>query len=354
LKASTNRLLTVLASLVVALLIAEIFLRFKIERELSESQVIVRAPGAGLGPLLTDRAYPYRLERLRRDGAELVLTNVDRERRYAIRRGERRGARVIALGDSLTEIWNVPGFENWVTLLEAELHAEAIPIGVGGYNTAHEVGLFIDEFSDLDSDVLVLEMSANDGQVLRVRPRGSQDFVVPNVRCKTPVEIRLGRLPETPAEGRWPDVDVVAFDCRERTFDRLLGSRLLWTIDRFLFAKKGDETYGTRLVAADSSQRDALRKLRDWSDSRRIPVLIVVFPLLSNKRTQVEARYFDAVAAESGFPVLDLTAGLSSRGSLESFRNTPSDPIHPNVLGHHVAAELVAERLRREKMLPER
>lgn len=99
--------------------------------------------------------------------------------------------------------------------------------------------------------------------------------------------------------------------------------------------------------------RSSFQKIRDLSIKHNFPVLLVVFPLL-DKTPQATFQDYHwhavhqqvlAAAQENDFDTLDLLPAFANYMPLD-LKIKASDRLHPNELGHRVAAEAIFEKLR--------
>jgi lysophospholipase L1-like esterase len=245
--------------------------------------------------------------------------------------------RVVAVGDSLTEEWNIPGFTNYTdflrTALERELPGwkiEVLPLGVGGYNTWQEMHFYRESFERLQTDVLILQYCGNDGDVMSLKKRNS------SLPCP---------------DNEWPEYEIVGTRIGRPDFSRtgfgFLHSRLLWLLNnRSSVAQTLDRC--VQLPGSDE-QRTALRWFRDMSRSSRIPFFVVVFPFFDDGNSQAELTYAKGLLDETKVEYLDLLPEFRERGPLSTMGR---DLYHPNSEGHRTAAEAILRFLKRQGLLP--
>lgn len=337
-----RRALLVFFSLLVAWGAGELVMSQRVPRYVSQVNRLVRTPGAGLGELLPASPIPYRLERMRVEGDALRLDTADGPRHFSLKRSDR--VRVVALGDSLTELWNLAGYHNWVDDLGTLAKVETVPVGVGGYNTAHEVAYLTADLSGLEADVLLLQMCPNDAEVLYLHDRESNGAMPKLAVCPTPNVFEVLKTHGSSEDQLWSRYEAISFDCRERTFGRFAGSRVLWTIDHALKRPDRDDVYGTRLVEATPDQRRSLAQLAAHASGKGMRLMAVLFPFFA-ERPQIELELFRRLLSEAKIPFLDLTPAFQRDRTLDAWRLTKPDPYHPNAEGHARAAQAVSERL---------
>jgi lysophospholipase L1-like esterase len=94
-----------------------------------------------------------------------------------------------------------------------------------------------------------------------------------------------------------------------------------------------------------------LRALGAIERTRHVPVVLLIFPLMEDTRVAYPwidiHRRVSAAAREQGLHVIDLLSKYRAVG----FANVRTDSVHPNALGHRIAAGAVLEFLVREKLL---
>lgn len=337
-----GRAALVVAAALAALGIAEGVLRSTMEPRFARAHELVRREGAGFGPVEPRGPIPYRLERIEPSEEGIRIETADGVREHSWRPAPGR-ARIVGLGDSNTEIWNLPGYRPWPDRLDEALPGtEVIGLGVGGWNTRAEVAWLHDDLARLWADVLLLQVSPNDAERIVVRPRDRDELRMASP-CPLPDAVRFG--PEDP-RGRWDGYDVLSFDCVERDFAALpFGGRLLWLWDWHLGGASA-----ARVIAVDRAQRDALWRLSHWARAHEAALLAVLFPVLED-RAQIELAHQKALLEELDIGYLDLTEAFAERG-LEGLRRDPDDSLHPGDEGHALAAEEIARALRARDLLP--
>jgi lysophospholipase L1-like esterase len=97
----------------------------------------------------------------------------------------------------------------------------------------------------------------------------------------------------------------------------------------------------------------AFRKLYTLTKSEEIPVVVVVFPHLVEEMDMHDARMSSSIqkwCKELGWGYVDLQKLYKSYG-LSALRVNSDDPIHPNSLGHRIAAEAIIEKLKQMAVL---
>ncbi|HZS90120.1 MAG TPA: hypothetical protein VFE42_21810, partial [Chloroflexota bacterium] len=82
-----------------------------------------------------------------------------------------------------------------------------------------------------------------------------------------------------------------------------------------------------------------------------VPVVLIIFPLMEDTRVAYPwldiHRRVGAAAREQGLHVIDLLPAYRAAG----FANVHTDSVHPNALGHRLAAEALFQLLARDRLL---
>jgi lysophospholipase L1-like esterase len=235
--------------------------------------------------------------------------------------------RIVIVGDSLTELWQIPGYQNYTDFLKntfskhmPNVDVEIIPIGVGGYNTWQEMHFYKANFQALEKDVLILQLCPNDIDVMEIKPKDNLEE--PN---------------------NWPDYDIIGrrFFAPDYSKFRInfVESRLLWWLNRLTLPRHLDlYLHSSKVKSINSQQRDALT----WFNTTKkaeIKFFTVLFPVFHNSHSQPELEYLRSLLANLKIEYLDLLPHLQQYG-LENLR-VPYDYIHPNKEGHTRAAEAI-------------
>jgi lysophospholipase L1-like esterase len=339
-KRITMMAFTAAGGLLLGAAIAEIALRLvKLDSEEAVLHYTIQRNSPLFSPVL-DASSPlfYTYDGIRVDGGRLAISYPGRRTRRVVPLAKPPNTfRITAVGDSLTEHWDLPGYTNYTDFLEEALGrglpgrtVEVLPIGIGGYNTWQERHYFERYLSRLETDMLLLQYCANDADVMRLRPRA----------------------PGSPVPGNeWPSHEIVGERFGRPDYSgSAIGpfhSRLLWLIRRQLSSFPG--LVGYRQVAGNTEQRDALVWFRDLAAARKIPLLVVVFPLLDDAYAQPESRYIRSLLENLGIDCVDVLPALKEHGPLAELAR---DVYHPTNEGHRFVALAILDHLRKTGLLP--
>jgi lysophospholipase L1-like esterase len=221
--------------------------------------------------------------------------------------------RVVVLGDSVAAAIALPYRRRVFTLVEQGLsgpegrQAEVLNFGVNGYSTSQEAAMLEEIVAPFTPDMIILQYCIND--------------FTPAAWFRDPPSLL---------------VDLVA-------------SRY----DRSVIYGYPDASYFEEQYRTDergwSNVRTGLAKIGGYSRSRSIPALLVIFPLFertgwhrgaaSRRHAQVQQ-----LGQSSGFEVLDLLP-VYDKYPVGKIRHERWDNLHPNELGHRLAAEAILRKL---------
>jgi lysophospholipase L1-like esterase len=332
------RLAAIAVGILFAVLIAEFAVRVFFPPTTTIRYTIQRNSGYFSSNLIPDSPLFYTYSGFETDGRNFLKVHYpdNRLRKFSFRKPANT-FRVVAVGDSLTEEWNLPGFVNYTDFLRAAITEElrrrkvhVLPLGVGGYNTWQEMNFFRDNWQRVQTDVLLLECCPNDADVMTLKKRN----------------------PNQPApNNEWPEYELVGTRVGQPDFSRggidFLQSRLLWRLKDH--SPASPSLNGGVQLPGNDQQRTAFIWFRDNSRERQIPFLVVLFPLFDDNNAQTELTYVKRLLDEIGVEYLDLLPELQKRGRLSALGR---DLYHPNTAGHRYAAEAILRYLKRHGLLP--
>lgn len=327
-----KRITLIIGSLLLGAVAAEIALRFiGLENEEPVVRYTIQRNSSLFSPALdasTSLFYTY--AGIQVDGEHLTIRYPVRQSRIVPLVKPQATIRIAAIGDSLTEQWDLPGYANYTNFLEELLRErvpggnhEVLPLGIGGYNTWQQRHFFERYLSRLETDVLLLQYCANDGDVMTLRPR-EPGAPVPTDEWPS-YEIAGERF------GR-PDYAVSAIGP--------VHSRLLWLISHRLSSPQA--LHGYHQVAGNEQQRNAFIWFRNLAAARGIPLLVVIFPLLDDSYPQPESRYIKHLLSNLGIDHFDVLPALLESGPLALLAR---DLYHPTNEGHRLVARAILDYL---------
>jgi len=227
--------------------------------------------------------------------------------------------RIVAMGASVAFGWTVSNEESYPGHLERRLNErakgtdrkyEVLNFGVGGYSTRDEVAALEGKALALDPDLVIIDFHPNGPESEPVQPL-HQVFHEPEW---------------------WENWNVLRLLAHGR---RQWG---IWTLGggeqyRYLASPEGPH-WPTLLKAYDKAQA--------LCEPRGVPVIIVIFPTLGNRKLWSEYPFADihaqviAAATERGFVPVDILPVYTNSGY--DVPTIAADAEHPNSLGLDLAA----------------
>ncbi len=324
-------------------------------------------------------------------------TNEDGFWRYGYqnlsRKKENGTYRIMVFGDSITFGYGVSPKKNYTTVLDkkflnSSLHSNSVEVinsGVSGYNTLQEVELFRVRGVNYDPDLIIIGFCFNDavinsseliqlnaelnnqlkkyGKGLKVpfveRPEGLLKFLLEKSQLFSYVYKRLEKKKisknyqnaflslanENQEKYRKKEVDEKKFAelqnnnttllrnldiTKEELLDQNWGNHYsMWTLDR------------TESIQGWSRIEYAADLLKEIQVKKDFEVLIVIFPMLLDFKKypfRDVHKFFKSEFENMGFSVLDLLP-YYSKYDVNKLYTKNRDTIHPNALGHIIAAD---------------
>jgi hypothetical protein len=245
--------------------------------------------------------------------------------------------RIIILGDSIAcagELGSKElGFSNRMKeILQrnySNVNFDVLLCASGGWSTTQEVIAYEKYFQDIRHDLVILAYCQNDDAEAyqRIRKIGGKTVLA---FYKTGVPY-LSSIP----------------------FNKFFTERLL--IARFINEHliKLSQCYSLSFDISYCLIRDdkiylALRKLYTLTKSKGIPVIVAVFPQLDEENDVHDVRISSLLekwCKELGWGYVNLKEPFKAY-ELSALRVNPKDSIHPNSLGHRIAADAIVEELK--------
>lgn len=256
--------------------------------------------------------------------------------------------RILALGDSITESPYLKQEERYIErVAEAlvnkyKINVEVVNAATAGYNTWQELGMLKGKGIALAPDLIIVGICLND--YVRVMP--------------TLKKTLFGRVCENLRDGskaRHFDFLYQRSDLYKLVYD------LLYNMRRGIHSEEGYETYMER-YAFDIKEKDFLNWRKPFLDMAEVAaggnseILFVIFPL-KNEVLNKEPYSYEPLSdffKKEWFYYIDLIGDFNaySRDNNVLFRT--KDLIHPNALGHRIAAERISEYIINKNLLTRR
>lgn len=239
--------------------------------------------------------------------------------------------RILVLGDSVTEGYGVEWHSVMSHRLQEQLgnNFEVINMSAGGLNTPQEVHLLKQNGMKYQPDLVVLNFILNDCDFY-TNFRGIESYIADKES-----KIGLLHLPITPGIKRWLKSSALIYFFKER-IENLRG--------RVFGLRQTD--YFTRLWSKEENRQKVVRSFEELGDLQKegnFKVVVVVWPLITEYREYAFRPIHEWIkeqAQRNGFSTIDLLPYFS-RIPFRALQVTAEDNIHPNELGHKIAAETV-------------
>lgn len=312
--------------------------------------------------------------------------------------------RILVLGDSFMEAYQVPLEQSLPWLLQEELAprgVEVLNLGVGGYGTAQALLALQEEGLGYRPDLVVLAFFAgndvqNNSWAIEAALHGEDEpttFSRPYARASSldaPLEWRPpDRARLEPHARRWRERRHSSLDALRRALQPAMVANLVERATASLWSRlTSREAYDPQLLFGwpflrEVSDPDAARLWDDaWTSTRRLlleidrvarsagarfAVLIVPTPMQVDARVlaAVEAAYpeldfdplrinreLDRFCAEAGIPLLDPTAALAREEAAGRPMYYRLEDRHWNASGQRFATDLLAEFLVERGLVP--
>jgi lysophospholipase L1-like esterase len=249
--------------------------------------------------------------------------------------------RILVVGDSIVQGDSasdaVPLDHVMANAMEDALNAaagepayEVFSTGVAGYNVVQEVAFLKRRGLDLDPDLVVIGACLNDFAPPQEVREGDDAWQVCFYDEVFPDVLPLGPLARPALEHLY--------------------------VTRYLARGLSRMGVGNerRVINLDERRTaDALGELEEVG--REVPIVVALFPYLFEGYTDAASDPVHRMVAEgyreSGFPVVDLVEAYRAHPH-EELKADPSDHVHPNALGHQLAAAAVLRYLGEQGLLP--
>jgi lysophospholipase L1-like esterase len=270
--------------------------------------------------------------------------------------------RIVAIGDSITYGSGGPRALGWVEQLETLLgrltrpgapRFEVLNLGVPGYN----VGQIAERLRSLglrfEPDLVLYAYALNDPQ---------SESIERDALRELKAETEAGRTRGAGPLGRWLSRSRLWLWARHEAGEHLVSRRRPERMPddpAYQAAARGDRAAYFRTLHREPGParrlEEGLTLLAGMARERAIPLRVALFPLFSNAGDEDPIRDVHALVAAAaqrhGLGVIDL-APVYARVRYELGRPLHLDFLHPNPLGHRVAAHALLDDLCTGNWLP--
>lgn len=316
------------------------------------------------------------------------------------------GFRIVVLGDSFMEAYQVPLEQSLPYLLQERLASrgvEVLNLGVGGYSTAQELLALEEDGLRYRPDLVVLAFYVgndvqNNSHAIEAALHGEDEpttFSRPYARASSQDDELEWTPPDRarlePYARRWRERRHSSLDALRRALQPAMVVNLLEQASGRLWSRlSGRESFDPQLLYGWPFLREvsdpAAARLWDeaWTTTRRLlleidrvaraagarfAVLIVPPPLQVDARSLAAAqaaypeldfdplrinRELDRFCAQAGIPLLDPTPALASEESAGRPVYYALEDHHWNAAGHALVTDLLAEFLAERSLVPAR
>lgn len=205
--------------------------------------------------------------------------------------------------------------------LQGKRKVEVVNLGVPGYSTSHEVRELRKFVMDFDVDLVILQMTLNDPEFKPMQPKGIT--VLTNPYSKYDASSWTN-----PILKHWKSLGFVA----ARIHNYFVGE-----VYRDYYVKLYQDKRAMNLF------NKSLVKVTEICESKKVPVVAVVFPLFGYNLDEsypfqpMHETIHSSLDALK-IPYLDLF-GAFKGGSAERLTVLPGEDFHPNEIAHRIAAE---------------
>lgn len=237
--------------------------------------------------------------------------------------------RIVVVGDSVTQGYGVEWKSIFSRSIQSKLddESEVITIAAGGLNTPQEIHLFEEEGLPYDPDLVVLNFVLNDCDFF-TNFEGSERYQMEKDSrvglLNVPIDPRLKRLLKSSA---------FVYFVKERVED--LKGRILGIDNTDYFTSVWSQEANRRKVTNAFDKLIALQRDHDFK------VLVIVWPVITDYndyRFEHIHRWVAGQAKKRGFSFIDLFPNFS-KIPYRDLQITSEDNVHPNAVGHRIAAE---------------
>lgn len=252
----------------------------------------------------------------------------------------RKHFRISVVGDSFTFGTQMQQFDAFPYRLEQLLSlsttrghkVDVLNLGVPGYSSQHEIRS-VTHALDLESDLVLLQITLNDPQKTSYRPTG---ITGKNIFSAVREDQSNSLVPSWWTSGAY-------------ILKRLHNTRTHQSYVEYYHDLFSDPESWERF-------RSAIQEMKAQTTQKNVRFAAVVFPLFGHPLNEnypfqdIHQQVSDFLKSEK-IPFLDLFDSFENI-PLSRIQVVPGDDFHPNEIGHRIAAEQIFEWLIRENFLP--
>jgi lysophospholipase L1-like esterase len=258
---------------------------------------------------------------------------------------EKGASRILVIGDSVAYGYKVKYEEIFSRRLEALLRerpaskkVEVITLAMPGLNTKQESALLVKEGSLYEPDLIILPFVLNDAEA----------GVSYQTRQESTCRIELLHLPMPCAFKNLLKKSALLYLVKEG-LDHALWRFNVADADDVFGSIRAD--YFSSLYRAEEKWKthvlEGFQKIAEFSKARQVPVVVVIFPVMFDFDDYRWGWIHEKIAQEGRryqFSIVDLL-GEYRKYPVKQTRIERGDFVHPNALGHNIAATTVSQFL---------
>ncbi|MBI4451961.1 SGNH/GDSL hydrolase family protein [Candidatus Woesearchaeota archaeon] len=244
--------------------------------------------------------------------------------------------RIAVIGDSVTAAFQVELDDSYPKALERKLNSknkngnyEVLNFGINGYGIEQETELLKAKAIQFDPDILVIGYILNDpepspgliGQFKTLEDRKGNRCMVYSLELAIPCGLK----------------DFIdGLSITEFVYSKIINIRSRFNDDVYTAFHKANSSWGN--VAS------SFKEIRLIAGKNDIDVIIVIFPLFYEEFENYKWEWIHEKVKEeaeiNGFYAIDLLEPYKEQG-LQKLKIKRNDVVHPNVLGHEIAAQYI-------------
>jgi len=237
--------------------------------------------------------------------------------------------RVLVVGDSVTEAGDV----EWEAVFSSRIQAglgssyEVVTLAMGGLNTPQEIHLFEKEGLAYKPDLVVLNFVLNDCDFF------TEYNATRRYQAEKDSVIGVLGLTINPNFKRTLKSSALVYFLKQR-IEHVIG---------MLSGKEETDYFESLWGKAENRKKitDGFDRLQDISKGSSVPVLVIIWPILTefnHYKFEPIHQWTRAEAERRGIQTLDLLSDFA-KTSYRELQVTAEDNIHPNALGHKIGAD---------------
>jgi len=245
--------------------------------------------------------------------------------------------RIIILGDSIAEGWGLrKGELKFQEVMKdilrrkyPDVNFDILTCASGGWSTTQEVIAYKKYCENIRHNLVIVAYCQNDDAEAYPRIRKVNGRLL-----LTFYKTGIPYLSSIPFNKFFTERSLVA---------RFVNERAIGLLQYYKFSP-----HIKYCLLRDDKIYRAFKKLYALTGSRRAKAMVVIFPYLIEREAAHDAKMSALIkkwCGEFGWSFIDLMEYYKSYG-LEALKSSSGNPVHPNSLGHKIAAEIIVKEFR--------